>query len=187
MKKKTLLGVILGFLVLIFLILYFLPQPKSPTEEPALPFEQCELLAASCLDKDCPYYFLCEGIEFTFCSIYDCKDSYGILIKTGDNRMFTREQPKPDEQKIRELTDRCQGAVEVLEKGYKDGKLEIKAKVTTEGECQIVAFVVKTKDGYQTPLFEKNDSYYKLILDSLPAEIFKVIAVGEGGVSIREK
>ena len=188
-NKNLIIAIAISLIVFLFLIYYINIQdfffPKHIEKE--IPFKNCEVLAESCLDKDCPYYFLCDVVEFDDCSVYDCETYYGVLIKNKQGETIVREQPKPDKEKVRETLNKCRGTVEVLEKKYKDGKLEIKTSVVTKGDCEILSFIVKTDKGYQTPLFEKKDDYYNLVFSASLKDVFEIIAVGEGGVSIREK
>ncbi len=188
-NRNIIIALIISVIVFSFLIFYINIQdfffPKQI--EKKIPFENCELLTDSCLDKDCPYYFLCDVVEFIDCKVYDCGTCYGVLIKDKQGKTITREQPKPDKEKVKETLNKCRGTVEVLEKKYKDGKLEVKTSVVTKGDCKILSFVVKTDKGFQTPIFEKKDDYYNLTLDVLSQEVLEVIAVGQGGVSIKEK
>ena len=188
-NKNLITTVVISLVVFLSLIYYINIQdfffPKHI--ETTFPFENCEVLAESCLDKDCPYYFLCDVVEFSSCKVYDCDTYYGVLIKNRQGETITREQPKPDKEKVRETISKCRGTVEVLEKKQEGDKLKIKAAVNTSGECQIQAFMIKTKQGYQTSVFEKKDDYYNLTLNSLSQEVLEVIAVGQGGVSIKEQ
>ena len=188
-NRNITIAIIISLITFSFLIFYINIQdfffPKQI--EKNIPFENCKLLTNSCLNRTCPYYFLCGIVEFTDCKVYDCGDKYGILIKNEENETIIREQSKPDKAKIKEAVEKCKGWISILEKKYENGKLEIKTEVTTEGDCQIQAFMVKTEQGFQTADFEKADDYYNLILAPCPEKVFRVIAVGEGGVSIREK
>ncbi|MCK4520750.1 hypothetical protein KAT95_02680 [Candidatus Parcubacteria bacterium] len=186
-KKNLIIWISFSLTILLLIVFYFIGQQvPGPVEKP-IPFENCQLLTDSCLDKNCSYYFLCEGVEFFSCSVYDCGDKYGILIKDRENETIVKEQAKPDKEKIKEARERCKGWTEVLEKKYENGKLEIKTSVVTKGDCEILSFIVKTDKGYQTPLFEKKDDYYNLVFSASLKDVFEIIAVGEGGVSIREK
>lgn len=186
-EKRTLVGVILGLGFSLFLLIYFLPQLIILIESFKKPnFDHCEILAESCLDKDCPYYFLCDGAKFS-CNVYDCDSYYGVIFEDKDGKIIAKEQPKPQQQKVKEAINKCRGTVEVLEKKQDGKNLKIKVEVITQGQCQIQVFMVKTQDGWQTPVFKKENDYYNLTLNVLPEEVLEIIAVGQGGVSIKEK
>ncbi len=184
--KLSIIIVVLCSLVLIWVLNsqdFFIPeQPESKKF-----FENCQALSSSCLNNECPYYFLCDVIAFTDCKVYDCDAYYGVVIKDNNGETITREQSKPDEKKIKEKLNKCRGTVEVLEKEFKDGKLNVNVKVNTVGDCKIVSFIAQSQNGLKTAFFEEKDDYYNLIFNSPPSEPFKTIAVGEGGISIREK
>ena len=188
-KKNLIIAVIISVVVFSFLIFYINIQDFSLPEQIGgkMPFENCKVLAESCLDKDCPYYFLCDQAKFS-CNVYDCGTYYGVLLKDKNNKTIVRKQPKPKKQKVREAINKCRGTFEILEKKQEGKKLKIKIQITTQGECQIQAFLARTKKGWQRAVFEKKDNYYNLVFNDLTKkDVLEIIAVGQGGVTIREK
>ena len=187
MKKKKKLIIAIIFVIIVVLCLIFYNFYLSKKAERKMPFKNCKVLAESCLDKDCPYYFLCDQAKFS-CNVYDCGTYYGVLLKDKNNKTIVRKQPKPKKQKVREAINKCRGTFEILEKKQEGKKLKIKIQITTQGECQIQAFLARTKKGWQRAVFEKKDNHYNLVFNDLTKkDVLEIIAVGQGGVTIREK
>lgn len=188
-NKYLLLAVAIAVLCSLILVWFinnqdfFVPE----TTESKKFFENCKILSLSCLDNECPYYFLCGEKEIKDCQVYDCDSFYGVVIKDIYEKITTKEQPKPDEKKVQANLNMCRGTIEVLNKKYENSNLIVEAKVETNGDCQILSFLAQTQTGLQTAFFEEKENYYNLIFSSPPEEPFEVIAVAKGGISIREK
>lgn len=211
---KILLVMILAFILIggFFYILFGGEIPKisgpgsSPEESTGPPgpgrLSNCQELSSSCIDKSCQYFSLCqEEGEFKECQVYDCGENYGLVItkKEGETpNKIIKTLPKGRKtitsEEIKDIRQRCEGKVEILEQSCENGKLNLKVKVETKGECKIQSFIAKIDTEYQifkfdpSPLakdkgFEKTDDFYNLTLSSCPEE-FEVIAVGEEGISI---
>lgn len=157
---------------------------KNPAANNA--FAGCQLLSDGCITQDCQFYYLCGDFPAANnCTVYDCGGNYGITAAMADGSFATKEYAKPDKEKIYALVDRCQGKLTVKDKKCVSGKYEINLEVTTKGECLIQGFMVDTGNkNYIAPEFKPNSGGYRLTLNSC-ADYSEIIAVGEGGVSIR--
>lgn len=150
------------------------------------PFSGCQLLNDSCFGRECPYSYMCDDFKnLKNCSVYDCGKNYGIVVKTEKDDIVTREYPKPDPKEVYALVDRCRGKLDIVSKKCVGGKYEIDIKVSTKGECKIQNFLVDSGNkNYAAAAFEQTNGLYHLSLDSCN-NFSEIIAVGEGGVSIK--
>lgn len=201
-KKKTkiiilVIGIVilLGTLLSVFLIAKLPKPPVSPKPvEPLVPewLKDCSLLAESCINETCQYLSLCqEEGEFEDCQVYDCGENFGVVITKKPEekpnkiiKTIPKERRTLTPKEIADIHQRCEGKTEILEKKCEEGKLKVKTKVETKGECEVQSFVAKIDSEYQIFKFEKSDNFYNLTLDSCPKK-FEVITVGEGGIVIK--
>ncbi len=149
-------------------------------------FADCAFLSDLCLNSDCQYYYLCNDYnKAKNCTVYDCGSGYGIVVEKEDGSFASKEYAKPDKEQIYALVDRCAGKITIKSKKCVQEKYEIDLGVETKGECAIKGFMVDTGNkNYTAPVFEKNGDNYRLTLDKC-GEVAEIIAVGEGGISIK--
>ncbi len=159
-------------------------NPNNPVANNA--FADCQLLSQDCSSQDCQYYYYCSDFSAANnCTVYDCGNKYGVTAKMPDGSFATKEYAKPDKEKIYALVDRCQGKLTIKDKKCIQGKYEVNLEVATKGECLIQGFMVDTGNkNYIAPEFKPNSGGYRLTLNSC-ADFSEIIAVGEGGVSIK--
>ncbi len=154
--------------------------------------KDCQYIAESCQDESCKYFSLCrEEGKFEECQVYDCGEDYGLVItkKEGErpNRIIKtlpKERKIMTSEEIKDIRQRCQGKVEILEQKCESGELNLKTKVVTKGKCEIQSFIAKIDKEAFIFKFEKANDFYNLSLNFCP-EKFEVIAVGEGGIAIK--
>jgi len=93
--------------------------------------------------------------------------------------------PAPDYEKVEEIKDKCRGSLEIIDKKCADGKLEMKVKVSTTGDCPVVSFIVDYADNKKkiAEFSSLGDNDYLVVLDNCN-EVEKLIASGEGGFTI---
>lgn len=159
-------------------------NPKNPVNNV---YAGCQLLSDACAAQDCQYYYYCSDFPGAkSCAVYDCGNNYGVAVQTKEGSLATKEYAKPDKEKVYALVDRCQGKLTVKDKKCIQNKYEIDVDVTTKGQCLIQGFMVDTGNkNYISSEFKPTDnSGYHLTLNSC-ADFSEIIAVGEGGVSIR--
>jgi len=188
-----LLLVNLATLIIVALMFYkqtpaFTVDNVNKSQKPVIvsAFPDCQLLSDSCNSQDCQFYYLCSDFAAANnCTVYDCGGKYGVAAEMADGRSVTKEYAKPDKEKINALVDRCKGSLTIKNKKCVEGKYQINVAVSTVGECLIQGFMVDTGNkNYIAPEFTQNNGSYSITLNSC-ADFAEIIAVGEGGVSIR--
>ena len=162
------------------------------TDEVALGdyFPGCELITENCLDSSCRYYFLCNDKKYAKCEIYDCGEDFGVGTMDEKGKISAGKKIKQDREKIKKAINKCRGSVEILSSECAEENLRIKVKVSTAGDCGIKGFIAGY-GGEEKKLFKSaadfsvmEDNSYLVVLNGCE-EITKLIAVGEGGVSIK--
>lgn len=187
MNKKIFLITGLLFVSLIcsvFIIAFILTNLRDTESNP---FENYELLADSCQDKSCRYFFLCnENMEeFSDCRVYDAGNKYGVLIKNKKGEIFQKEIAKPDQKKVAETVARCKGSLEILEKKEcVDEQARAKVKVSTEGECPVSSFTVKIDGERRIAEFEEKGGFFYISINKC-GEISEIVAISKEGIPIR--
>jgi len=189
MTKKNLIILIIGFISIIItvaLICYFSWPKVSEKIEFFHPFKNCQVIAESCLDKDCRYLFMCNENEFSDCTVYDCGDKYGVSITNNQRRVINKRYLKSQKAEILKNISKYQGTLEVLEEKCEDEKLYVKLEINTKEECSISKFIVSQENKEEQEVaFEKIEDYYKLTLADC-SRISQVIAITEGGGIIKK-
>ena len=180
-KTSAVIGLMMIFLLTSLVILFILPKKQ---ESPVNPFETCAVLADSCNDQLCKYYFLCNEAEFSDCKVYDCGDKYGMEILDKQGNIQNKFRQKPDQTKVREIISKCRGSVEVLERKCEGDKSIARVKVATDGDCKINSFIMMIDGENRIARFEKEGDIYNLSVGQC-GMISEIKAVGEGGVEIR--
>ena len=166
------------------IILLALPGGEKKTENP---FKNCQMLASSCVDKSCPYLFLCNAAEFSDCQVYDCGEKYGVLIKDKSGKINQRTVAKPDQTKVQEMVSKCRGSFEVIEKNNcENGEAKAKVKINVQGDCKISSATMAINGKARIAGVEQNGEFYNLSVKSC-GEISDIKITGEGGVAIGEK
>lgn len=151
-------------------------------------FKECTLLIENCLDETCNKYQYCSDKKYKICRVYDCKSSFGIGTEDMAGEIDLKNIEKPDQEKIIAKKADCQGDLEIISKQCVDGKMQIMAKVGTAGECVVSNFVVFFKEtGFKTSSFSSTENNQYLITSKYCGELEKIVAVGEGGIAIKEK
>ncbi|MCK4891190.1 MAG: hypothetical protein KAS78_00840 [Candidatus Pacebacteria bacterium] len=173
------LAITVLFVVSFSVLLTLLEKQKSIDQ-----FKDCQVLADFCKDQSCRYLFLCNETEFSDCKVYDCVDKYGMRILDKQGNIQEKTRQKPDQTKVQEMVDRCNGIIEVLnKKECEDGKAVASVKVKTSGECDINSFTMKINDQNRIARFEKSGDVYNLSVKQC-GKISEIKAIGEGGVNI---
>ena len=110
----------------------------------------------------------------------DCVMENGICLYS-----LKGGSPAPDYKKIEETKDKCKGSLEITDEKCVDGKLEMKVKVSTAGECPIVSFIANYADNKKkiAEFSSLGDNVYSVVLDNCN-KVEKLIVSGEGGFMI---
>ena len=189
MKKVNLKMLLTGLALMLVLwtgliiLLAFLGGEKR-TENP---FRDCQILAGSCVDKSCPYLFLCNVMEFSDCQVYDCGKNYGVLIKDKTGKIIPKTVAKPDQAKVQEMVSKCRGSFEIIEKNNcENGEARAKVKLDTQGDCKIVSATMAIGGKTRIANLEQDGEFYNISVKSC-GEISNIKITGEGGVAIGEK
>ena len=186
-RRVFLLLVLILILVGGFLALSLISKKETqPSIEKR--FKDCKLLADSCINENCRYYFLCSGYpNLENCKVYDCGEEYGIEVIKKENKIETYTQKKPDVSQAQSVVRKCQGEIKIYERKCQKNSIELKLEVKTEGNCPINAFLLKVGEkGYIQPSWERKKNLFYLKADNAcGAE--EVIAIGIGGVAIRKR
>ena len=166
MKKNIgLMAIIFLILILLVIILVFtvLEREKKDFREIEKNFSSCSILANSCNDQKCKYNFLCNEEENQNCNIYDCGKEYGVEITEMNGDIISKTRLKPDQVKIQETVDKCQGSIQILSKSEcEDGKAIASVIVETAGECVINSFTMKVNGENRIAKFIKENDVYNL-------------------------
>lgn len=155
-------------------------------------FPGCGLLNNSCLGSKCDQYFLCNDKKYLVCEIYDCGENFGIGTEDENGKISIEKKIKQDREKIIKMISKCKGEIEIITNICESGKLKIQAKVATNGDCKIEAFMA-AYGGSQTEPKSFMSAEFSSLGNNLYAveigrcdNVLEVIAVGEGGVSIKK-
>ncbi|MCK4892155.1 MAG: hypothetical protein KAS78_05805 [Candidatus Pacebacteria bacterium] len=194
------------FGILLFYIIGVLIQLDEKGEDSVLPsqddllesnesasyFPGCDLINNSCLSSKCDQYFLCNDKKYLACEIYDCGENFGIRTKDENEKINIEKKIKQDMEKIKKMVSKCNGKIEVIESACESDKLKIKAKITTDGDCKIETFMAAyssdqtgSKSFMSAEFSGLGDNLYAVEIGRCD-NILEVIAVGEGGVSIKK-
>jgi len=183
-QKAVLIMIAAAIFVFIGIVVLFAILKESKQVNP---FANCQVLSDSCKDKDCRYLFLCNVMEFSDCQVYDCGDSYGVLIEDKEGKINQRTVAKPDQTKVREMVSKCQGSFEVIEKNNcENGEARARVKINTKGDCKIVSATMAINGKNRIASVEQDGEFYNISVKSC-GEISDIKITGEGGVGIREK
>ena len=126
-------------------------SPKSETAESDAYFQDCKLIEKDCKDTSCNMYIWCGDGDRQVCRIYDCGDTYGIFTKDSKDNIITKRKDKPDTEARQAQADACSGSIQRLEEKCVDGKMQMKVKLNTKGECKINTFALIYKDAGAQP------------------------------------
>lgn len=181
-KKIALIGLVIVIFFLVSLaVLLILPVKQKQVDL----FKNCQVLSDSCKDKYCRYLFLCNETEFSDCKVYDCGDKYGVRILDKQGNIQEKTRQKPDQTKVQEMIDKCQGSIEILDKkNCEDGKAKASVKVNTDGDCKINSFIAVIDGKNKIARFEKEGDIYNLFVGQCGV-ISEIKAVSEEGVEIK--
>lgn len=164
----------------------------SKNSEFASYFPGCGLINNSCLSSKCDQYFLCNDKKYLVCEIYDCGENFGVGTKDENGKINIERKIKQDREKIIKMVSKCKGKIEIMDSACEGEKLKIQAKVTTAGDCKIEAFMA-AYNGDQTESKSFMSAEFSDLGNDLYAveigrcdNILEIIAVGEGGVSIKK-
>ena len=125
--------------------------------------------------------------SFSDCKVYDCGDKYGVSILDKQGNTKNEFEQKPDQKEVAEIVNKCKGNFEVIEKNNcVDGKAKARIKITTDGDCEILSFIMSVDGRARIAEFEKDGEFYNLSVKEC-GEISNVKVTGESGVAIREK
>ena len=157
-------------------------------------FPGCKILENNCVDSKCDKFFLCNDKEYLTCEIYDCVQDYGIGTMDVEENIKIGKKIKYDRELAEKMIEKCRGDIELKDSNCIKDKLELKIKVSTQGECVIRSFKTAYKDEndpesmryVNADSFTLENDLYLVTFDSC-GEYLKIIAVGGGGVSINEK
>lgn len=155
-------------------------------------FAGCGLLNDKCLDTNCDQYFLCNGEGYSVCEVYDCGAEFGIGTMDESGKINIERKAKDNKEKIIKVKNKCGGALEIVESGYANERLEVKVKITTAGDCEISGFLAACKDvkigeggGFKPAKFsDLGDDFYLVNVNNC-GEMAEIIAIGENGISIK--
>ena len=155
-------------------------------------FPGCNLINEHCLSSKCDQYFLCNDKKYLICEVYDCGEDFGVGTKDENGKTNIEKKMKQDREKVIKMVNKCKGEVEIMDSVCENEKLKIQAKVTTAGDCKIEAFMAafggdqtETKSFASVEFSDLGNDLYTVEVDRCD-NILEIIAVGEGGVSIKK-
>ena len=211
-NKKTKINMIIFLLILVVVVcsvvLVCMNESKNrkriTTEPPKIDknsenkfesyFPGCKIIENDCIDSKCDKFFLCNDKKYLTCEIYDCVQDYGIGTIDVEENIKIRKKIKHDRELAEKMIEKCRGDIELKDSNCVKDKLELKIKVSTQGECVIRSFKTAYEDENDPELmryvnadsFVLENGLYSVTFDSCK-EYLKIIAVGGGGISINEK
>ena len=212
-NKKTKTNIIIFLLILVVVVVCSVvlicmnesknrkritPKPPEINENSENKFEAyfpgCKIIENDCVDSKCDKFFLCNDKKYLTCEIYDCVQDYGIGTIDVEENIKIRKKIKHDRELAEKMIEKCRGDIEVRDSNCIDNKLELKIKVSTQGECVIRSFKTAHQDENNLELMEYvnadsfilEDGLYSVTFDSC-REYLEIIAVGGGGITINEK
>ena len=131
---------------MIELVLVFYVSKKGAVNNTNKAFDNCNVLANSCNNQECRYNFLCNKEENQNCNVYDCGKEYGVKITEMSGNVVERMRQKPNQIKIQEMVNRCQGLLQILDKKEcENEKAVARVRVETSEECIVNSFTMKIK------------------------------------------
>jgi len=151
-------------------------------------FADCKPLQEKCSSgTDCISASICgEGVYET-CKIYDCGDTYGVYTQSGAGNVNRYKQAKADKNIAQSEPVACKGlTVEALEQKCVDNKMQVKVKLTTEGECKINDFIIlyeDSKENQPNTFVSLGKNIYSIEVKTC-GPIIDITPRTEGGVSI---
>ena len=202
-KNKKLIFLFIGLIAILAILSIFFTftqiyqRQQEPLELSIIPperFKDCQILTEFCKDSSCEYLSYCQSEgEYESCQTYDCGETFGVVINKNPGEMpnkfvksFQKQTEIITEEQRQEIRRNCQGNIEIIEqKCERENNFAIKAKVNTQGKCEIYRFVAKIgENNYEKFKMRKSGDIYNLSLDFC-LEDFELIAVGEMGISIK--
>lgn len=129
-------------------------------------FQGCKILYENCRKEDgCALSSYCGQGENRVCEIYDCDKTYGIRVQGDGIAMASYEVEKTDTGAAQ--GGNCDWDMDVFEHNCIDGKMEMKVKVSTAGQCKVSGFdIAYDGKGNQPNIFRAiNDFTYSVELD----------------------
>lgn len=149
-------------------------------------FKDCSILRENCTGKvDCIAYSVCGAGGYDVCRIYDCGDSYGIFTQDGDGNTNAYRRKKSVNNVLQSAKEACNGIVNILEEKCVDGKMQLKVRLSTPGQCKIENFIISYDDSGNQPntfVAAGNDTYM-INLDTC-GTVTAITPQTEGGVPI---
>jgi len=158
-------------------------------------FKDCGILFDNCSDVvNCDKYFLCDDKKYKTCEIYDCGKDYGIGTIDKDGKLAISREIKYDEERVIKMIEKCQGKIDVAKNACNGKSREMEVKVLTNGQCEITGFLAVDEgldeNGEQRVGSGKfsivGENSFKITFDSCE-KISEIIAIGNGGVSIKKE
>ncbi|MEA1937264.1 MAG: hypothetical protein U9N04_04105 [Patescibacteria group bacterium] len=138
------------------------------------------------LDPEFYYTYKSDGFVYSLTARLENLEDEDCVIENGIC-LYTLKggNPAPDYEKIREIKDRCKGFLEIMDEKCVDGKLEMKVKVSTAGDCFVVSFIANYADNKKkiAEFSSLGDDVYLVVLNNCD-KIEKLIVSGEGGFTI---
>ncbi len=202
LKNKKLILLFFGLIIILMILFVFFVFKRIyqwQQEEPSITrpekFKDCRILSENCKDSSCEYLAQCQSEgEYETCQTYDCGEYFGVVINKKENekpnkfvKSFQKQTGIITKEKREEIRENCKGSLEIIEQKCEgENNFTIKAKVNTQGKCEIYRFVAKTgENAYETFKMEKaENNVYNLTLEKCLDE-FELFAVGEMGLPIK--
>lgn len=201
-SRKRIIRILIALLAIVLVILLVCAVEQSIIQNKNHPQKQqnqntynfdahfpgCTPVSANCLDQSCAQYLYCNDKAYVICRIYDCKDSFGVGTQDKSGKIDIKTHAKLDTEKTSKTIADCQGDLVVLENKCVDQKMQLKVQVGTAGDCAVNNFMVFYKGlGFRTSSFSSAGDNQYVITSDYCNDLDKVVAVGEGGTTIKEK
>ena len=159
----------------------------NASTSPSTFFDDCKLLPENCSSgADCIPSTICGTGVYETCKVYDCGDTYGVYTKSAAGGVNTFKQVKADKDLAQSEPVACKGlAVEALEQKCVGGKMQLKVKLTTQGECKIEDFIVlyDGKDNQPNTFVSLGNNLYSIEVSTC-GDISEITPRTAGGVPI---
>lgn len=161
---------------------------RSGEVNPDRYFASCQPLVKNCLDvTQCQLNVYCgDETNQEDCGVYDCGKDYGVYVKLqGRSDYIYRNEPKPDTSVVEKRKAACAGTMEILSNKCVNGSREVKYRLQTQGECEILSTDFRYAEAGQksTAMRKETDGTYTAIAGTC-TEVEKVVPVTEGGLAL---
>lgn len=163
-------------------------EPEKPFQPPENPFRYCKELERDCQNSFCKYHSLCQWFvsDIKNCEIYDCGQTYGLLIKNSEDRLLTKIYNKPNTREIEKNISSCLGTLKTISQKCENNTQKLTLQVKNSADCPAEAFLYRQNDVWQAAVFTALEPELYLLNIPFCSDTLEIKAVGKKGIVIGE-